>query len=313
MPAWFAVPVRLRAAHPSGCIAAAALLVLASAGCPSEDPAGTGSDTTTSASSTSASSASTSTATADTGGTTVADETGLVFLPMPDVEPPRFECNIYEQDCPPGEKCMIWASDANLYEEATLCFPVVDDPAASGEPCHVEGRWNSGIDDCDAETMCWEVDSETLEGVCRPFCGGSPSYPTCEDPGHVCIGHNYAPCVPICNPLEPHCATGRVCVPIGEVWICAYDASGDFGAYGDPCGFVNVCDPGLVCLGASAVPDDQPCMGSQGCCTEVCDISSPLGALQCSGVAGGQICHAWYAEATAPAGLENVGACAIPP
>ena len=76
--------------------------------------------------------------------------------------------------------------------------------------------------------------------------------------------------------------------------------------------FINVCDPGLVCLISSTVPPGQACEGAGGCCTEVCDITDPAGDLQCTGAAGGQQCLRWYQEGMAPAGLENVGACAVP-
>ncbi len=293
--------------------------MLALAGCGDAPAAsGTGAEASSTGSSTGAASStapSTSTLSADdTRGTTSPDETGVVFMLEPDVAPPRYECDIYEQDCPRGEKCMIWSRSGGSYGEASRCFPVAEDPSASGEPCHVEGDWYSGVDDCGAETMCWEVDRETLEGVCRPFCVGSASNPYCEDPSHVCpvYASQYSPCVPICNPLALDCGTGQVCIPHGDAWICGVDASGDMGAYGDACEFINVCDPGLVCVDARVVPPGRACEGSSGCCTEVCDTTDRAGDLQCAGAAGGQQCLRWYLEGTAPAGLENVGACAVP-
>jgi hypothetical protein len=84
------------------------------------------------------------------------------------------------------------------------------------------------------------------------------------------------------------------------------------GAYGDPCEFINVCDPGLICLDAATVPPGQPCEGAAGCCTEICDLSDPAGDMQCAGAAEGQTCQPWYEEDSAPIGFEDVGVCALP-
>jgi hypothetical protein len=76
------------------------------------------------------------------------------------------------------------------------------------------------------------------------------------------------------------------------------------GAYGDPCEYVNVCDPGLVCLASDHVPvctEDMP-----GCCTPLCDLLAPECPMD-------TLCSPWFSEdAEIPAGLENVGACVDP-
>ena len=45
----------------------------------------------------------------------------------------------------------------------------------------VEGSGVSGIDTCDARSMCYYVDSETSAGICVGFCQGSQNAPTCDD------------------------------------------------------------------------------------------------------------------------------------
>ncbi|MEX1367836.1 MAG: ribulose phosphate epimerase, partial [Nannocystaceae bacterium] len=100
---------------------------------------------------------------------------------------------------------------------------------------------------------------------------------------------------------------GQACYPINGSFSCGPDASGDAGAPGDPCEFINVCDPGSVCLDASAWPD---CAGSVGCCSPVCDISLPDPDAQCPGE--GQTCQPWYEQETVPIGYEDVGVCALP-
>jgi hypothetical protein len=257
-----------------------------------------------------------STGTADATGTTASPEpTGVVFLLEPDGGGGALECDLFAQDCPPGEKCAIWANDGGNAWNATKCVPIVDDPAGVGEPCHVERSGTSGIDDCDLGSMCWDVEPVTLEGVCTPLCVGDESNPYCEDPNRYCPVTGDGAlllCLLRCNPLLQDCNEAQACYPVGDEWICAPDASGELGAYGDPCEYTNVCDPGLICLVAGAVPPGEACEGSVGCCTEVCDITDPAGDLQCMGAAGGQTCQPWYEDGAAPSGYEHVGACVLP-
>ena len=252
---------------------------------------------------------------ADDTSTPGTDTTGISFLPEPDGGGVAFECDLFEQDCPPGEKCMPWSNDGGSAWNATRCSPIADDPAGPGEPCMVEGSGVSGLDDCELGAMCWDVDPETMEGTCMPFCVGSANDPYCEDPSRYCAISGDGVlilCVPTCNPIEQDCPDGSACYPVHDYWTCAPDASGELGAYGDPCEFINVCDPGLVCLGSAAVPPGEACEGAAGCCSEICDIADPLGDAQCTGAAGGQTCQAWYEEGTAPQGYEDVGVCALP-
>jgi hypothetical protein len=249
-----------------------------------------------------------------TGSTTRTDSTGVIFLNNEPDTSFHFKCDMFEQDCPAGEKCMPYAYDGGSAWNGTKCSPVVDDPAGTDEPCHVESSPYSGSDDCDFGAMCWDVDPETLEGTCLPLCVDE-SNPHCEDPNRVCpitADGAILLCFSVCSPLQQDCPEGQACYPVEDSWQCAPDASGVLGGYGDPCEYLNVCDPGLICLNAGTVPPGEACEGSAGCCTEVCDITDPAGDLQCVGAAGGQTCQPWYEEGAAPPGLENVGACALP-
>ena len=221
-----------------------------------------------------------------------------------------FECDMFAQDCPEGEKCMPWANDGGTAWNATRCSPISDNPGQAGDMCTVEGSGVSGIDDCDIGSMCWDVDPETNMGTCVALCTGDEADPICEDPDTACAIVNEGAivlCLPSCDPLLQDCPDGQACYPINDDFLCVPDASGEMGVYGDPCEFINACDPGLMCLGAAAVPD---CTGSQGCCSEVCDTSDPSGDAQCSGA--DQACEPWYEEGAAPPGYEDVGACALP-
>lgn len=283
---------------------------------PSTSGSSTGAMTTVASSTSPSSTAGSTTALADGPDvTTSADSTGMLFLPHPDGGP-HYACDIFAQDCPSGEKCTNWAFDGGPMWNGTKCVPVVDEPAGTGEPCHVEGSGTSGIDDCDSESMCFYIDPETLEGICTPFCTGQERDPQCDGPDQFC--HIQADgalilCLSLCNPLLQDCwSESQGCYYVGNDWSCGVDTSGDMGGYGDPCEFINACDPGLLCLDASTVPAGQACEGEAGCCTEICDLSDPAGDLQCAGAAGGQLCQPWYEPGAAPAGYENVGACALP-
>jgi len=245
-----------------------------------------------------------------TGADSGSDE-GVVFLLEPDGGGVSFECDLFAQDCPEGEKCMPWANDGGTWN-ATRCSPVDENPGQPGDECSVEGSGTSGVDTCDLGAMCWDVDPKTNMGLCVAMCTGDESNPICEDPGTTCSIANDGAivlCLPVCDPILQDCPEGNACYPVAEDFVCGPDASGEMGAYGDPCEFINVCDPGLFCLDASAVPN---CAGAIGCCSEACDITDPAGDMQCSGAAEGQPCQPWYEEGAAPPGYEDGGACALP-
>jgi hypothetical protein len=237
---------------------------------------------------------------------------GVGFIMEPDGGGAMMECDPYAQDCAAGEKCMPWANDGGSAWNATKCSPLDPNPGQPGDPCTVEGSGVSGIDTCDVATMCWDVDPETNMGTCVAFCTGTAADPMCEDPMTICSISNDGVlnlCLPSCDPLLQACPEGQACYPILEEFACFPDAGGDLGAYGDPCEYLNVCDPGLYCSVPEAVPG---CAGSLGCCTEFCDLTDPAGNDQCMGAAMGQECTPWFMEGQAPPGFENVGGCAIP-
>lgn len=234
------------------------------------------------------------------------------FITPPGDGGPSFECDVFAQDCGPGEKCMPYAGDGGASWTSTGCFPIARDPAGEGEPCTVVGSGVSGIDDCGAGLMCWNVD-ENLEGHCEDFCTGSADNPICDDPNEFCpiAGDGVIVlCIERCDPLAQDCALdNEVCYPIHGDWGCAPDASGRMGAYGDPCRYINGCDEGHVCLGAAAFTS---CAGAVGCCSLVCDTSDEASDAMCAALDPGQSCESWYSPRNAPAGYELLGVCALP-
>jgi len=217
---------------------------------------------------------------------------------------------IAQTGCEVGEKCIAWANDGGGSWNATRCSTIAEVPNQVGDPCTVESSGVSGIEDCDVGLMCWDVDPMTNMGTCLELCGCSYDSPTCQTPNTVCsISNNDALtiCNPVCNPLDPDaCPLGPGCFPFGGFFQCVPDASGDQGAAGDPCEFINACDPGNICLAAASVPG---CAGGVGCCASACSTEDPA-----PGCPAGAECLPWYEEGAAPDEcLGTAGVCAIAP
>lgn len=190
----------------------------------------------------------------------------------PDV-PPIPQCDIWDDDCPRGERCTFWSNNGGNLPNSTRCVPLEREPAGPGEPCTAQ---NLGFDDCDQGSMCFFID-ETGEGECVPFCVGSPERPTCADPLRYCSigGGPLALCIAQCDPLDPDaCPRGQGCVPAFDTLLtCEYEASEDGGGTFDPCTSVIDCNPGLLCRAAAAVGVCSP--DADECCTPYCDLTSP--------------------------------------
>ena len=259
----------------------------------------------------------------DPSTATEGGEDGSDFLPYVDLGGSiSFECDLYTQDCPAGFKCAPYANDGGGAWNATKCAEIVPHPDQDGELCTVIGSGVSGEDSCDVGHMCWDVDPETNQGMCVPFCIGDDSNPQCADPGKVCsVSKSFALCLEECDPLAPiagpaqqtdegleMCPVGCACYPLNEGFACAPDVSGEMGAAGETCEFINVCDPGTFCLGAAAI---TTCEGA-GCCVPVCDLDDPWADTICYAFDPGTSCEAWFAESEAPPGNENVGVCVVP-
>ncbi len=227
---------------------------------------------------------------------------GGAFIPVFDIGP-AIECDLWLQDCPVGNKCMPWDSGGGTWD-ATMCSPVDPMPVPTDGVCEVVGSATSGIDNCELGSMCWDVDGMTLEGTCVEMCTGTPMAPNCAPAGTNCVianGGLLILCLPGCDPILQDCGAGQACYPISGGYTCAPDASGAGGFDNDTCEFINVCDPGLMCLDAMAV---DGCGGVVGCCAPFCEIS--MGDT----CPGPEECVAVYPMP--PLGYEDVGVCALP-
>lgn len=280
-----------------------------------EDTGGTAAaSTTTGAPDIPTSGASTSTVTS-AGTATTSDETvdpdagsddDVGFIAKPDLDPD--ECDLWNQDCPRGEKCAPVASGPNNTWDTSRCVPVVEDPQQVGDPCTAELQLN-GLDDCDVGMVCLHDQGDT-QGVCFAMCTVGPEDPTCTDPAFICTTLTdafYNFCRPLCDPLAQDCEDGEMCVQYwtDEGYICVTDASGEGGQLHDPCMFANSCDPGLLCLDADADAADECDPQADGCCEPYCDLGEPD---PCPGA--GQTCHPVFPD-DPPQDLEHVGFCSL--
>jgi hypothetical protein len=229
--------------------------------------------------------------------------TGCGFICPDD---PEFECDPWAQDCPTGEKCAPWVNNGGDSWNALRCVPVDVNSGEPGDGCTAEGLGASGFDTCALGAMCWNVD-EAGAGVCVAFCDGSPDNASCSDVSTTCVIANDGVlnlCLPVCDPLLQDCGGNQACYPVGDSFACGPDVSGEMGLFGEPCAAINVCDAGLWCAAAAAVPG---CAGAEACCTSFCDLDE---GAACPGV--GQECVAWFDVGEAPPGAEALGACVIP-
>ena len=217
-----------------------------------------------------ASSVPTMATTSPTGATSGAASTGVVCDFLCD-DSPKPDCDPFAQDCPEGQKCAAVISDGGSAWDATRCVDVIgtDKP---GEPCTMEDV-ASGVDSCIEGAMCWDVDVEGV-GECVAQCTGSGEAPVCENNETCTLSSEGVVnlCFPTCDPLLQDCPhPGDACYPVINSFSCEPDASGPEGQANDPCEFINVCDPGLMCVdsvfagkGCSEAPN--------GCCSPFCKL-----------------------------------------
>ena len=229
------------------------------------DPA---SSTSTTTATTSIPTTTTTTPTSTTTDLTSTTTLATTTTPEPDLFA-YLACDPYAQDCPPGQKCAPYAVGGSAWN-ATKCVDITGD-GAPGDPCTAPGGGFDGPDDCALGAFCWDVGVDN-QGTCVRQCSGSIDDPFCP-PGyqcHIASEAAIALCLTGCDPLAEDCPNS-ICVPNGDGFICAGDASAEAGQTNDPCEFINSCDPGLACLdpaSASSACDLQ----APGCCQPFCAL-----------------------------------------
>ncbi|GEM_PF-1082912 len=231
---------------------------------------------------------------------------------------PRFDvgsgysppCDVWQQDCSVGDKCMPVDTDLDGYPDDNQCVPIEANPKDVGEPCTQShgGRF----DDCREGAECMALTQpcgEPSEGTCVALCQGSPSAPECGA-GEVCALWNSGTepwCTDRCDILVQDCPEDWMCSVLSTNGPgCALDESGPSGEKNDPCACdPGCCDPGFLCLDASMLA----LCNDTSCCTEYCDVI----ASDCLGAAEGEECVPALELFGFDAGLEDVGVCMLRP
>jgi hypothetical protein len=281
------------------------LILACSSGPAADDEAGTTtSPSTTSTTDENTSDESTSTTSDDdptfsTSSSSNSDDN--VFVDTGDY-PVDTECDSFAQDCPEGEKCVPYASNGGTWD-ALKCVPILGDQA-TGEPCIYDDTFES-TDDCDGTSWCWNVD-QNGEGICHAFCTGTPDAPECPPMSQCSISGAgvISICLPTCDPTIQDCPEGAACYWANSDFTCIVTANGY--PTGEPCGFINDCAEGNMCVDAAALP---ACNGA-ACCANFCDLG--LGDMQCA-VVPGTVCVPFFEQGMAPPAYEHVGLCVLPP
>lgn len=223
---------------------------------------------------------------------------------------PAYGCDVSEQDCPTGYKCVLpWSFYGNGWSGA--CVPIVQTPVDLAGPCSVLDPYFTDEDadslvypdDCPAGSQCMTVGDN-----CAVFCMRTEDFNEpvkCPLPDHYCgVMRQSTWCIEMCDPLVQDCPDGDTCTFVDWVPGCFLDWSGEEGQVFDPCFDSRLCDPGLLCLDPSAADECDP--NEQGCCLPYCNLEAP----DCPGV--GQECHAYFEPGDELEGLEHLGYCAQP-
>jgi hypothetical protein len=242
---------------------------------------------------------STDTDTGDTANNTTLTSGSFYAGATPDFSLPA-DCDPFEQDCPDGEKCVPYGSTGGNWD-ANKCVPITGS-GQPGDPC-VYGGTATATDDCGAESHCWDVmDVDGMAiGVCTVFCEGTPDDPICPM-GTDCLIANssISLCISSCDPMLQDCGAGLGCFWFNNAFSCIFTTQ-DI-PVGEPCGFVNDCAVGLICMAAELMPS---CAGVE-CCASFCSLAAPV----CPQM--GTECAAFFDPGAGPAGYEDTGVCVLP-
>jgi hypothetical protein len=211
-------------------------------------------------------------------------------------------CDPWAQDCGAGLKCAPYASDGGDVWDANKCVPV--GVGGTGASCKATDSPTSGYDSCGPGSICWDVDADTLIGVCYALCMGEPDMPVCPI-GSACSMTNKGAvnvCLADCDPLTNVCPEGQVCVPDGDDQFLCLTAGGTVPP-GTPCEYVNECATGSMCANSqsAAICDPQ----SPFCCLPFCSLKDPMCPTDL-------VCQSYFTDGMAPAEHADLGLCQDP-
>lgn len=162
-------------------------------------------------------------------------------------------CDVLEQDCGEGEKCVYALDPSTGSSYATTCVDVIDD-GADGDLCV---QYAEGEDTCGAGLWC-------VESRCREFCD---THGDCSEGYCVIYSGDVSLCQQECSPVdEGACDPGMNCVDWGPLSTC-YHSDVDPEAQWSSCSGDWDCSAGFSCADN---PDDD---GTS--CQRRCDLTEP--------------------------------------
>lgn len=222
----------------------------------------------------------------DSSGTTDACATDLdsdTFGGDFDVGPPEPTCDLFEQNCDEGEKCVP------VFGFSTRdCVPIAPDPLADGESCEA-----GGDDPCGPLSWCGLPDDDG-NGTCVPLCTGTFADPICPA-DTICVIDDemiVAYCAAPCDPFDPAACPGHhSCQPTDRGFGCLEEGGH---TRGEHCLQNDSCADGLYCAPGGLV---------EGCCFDSC--CAPL-CSEANACEGGS-CHTLPQPVPGPDGLGFCG------
>lgn len=206
-------------------------------------------------------------ATGSTGASSTGTESGeasIAFIVEPD-DPS--ECDLFAQDCPPGQKCSFLMENLHRGYPLQRCVPVAPDPRLPDELCHFNLP-GMGLDDCAVGSYClpWPSD-QAGASVCVALCAAE-TYACPDEDACIIMDFGLFWCESPCDPLLQDCTEGLAC----SLRQCQPVSPGYFDRPpGMPCEDGAQCVPKSTCVPAKYVPN---CVEDY-CCTEICDLQVP--------------------------------------
>jgi hypothetical protein len=117
----------------------------------------------------------------------------------------------------------------------------------------------------------------------------------------VALTEDAGVCLASCDPLAPACDAGQACAWLIPEFSCL-EVPSDARPLGEPCGFVNDCQPGGICLESVGHPS---CAGA-ACCAASCDLDLP------DTCAPGTVCQPFLPDGRATPDQASIGVCTVP-
>lgn len=236
----------------------------------------------------------------DTDGTAGAVDTEGAWTFIREADVPGRSCDLVEQDCDPGRKCVSFPDEPGSRNECVWDegYADLDD---SCQPYGDRGQY----DECRGGLICLYDDLKWDFGVCMQHCRKASD---CWQEGAICpvppAGGSQVCRIP-CNPLEQECIRPLACEPTDHGFIC--DPHGArMWPDGAACSPSSGCLPGLECVGGEF---DPTCAGDM-CCTALCDLDAFDPDASCR---DGLTCRPWDEIRDPVRGAPpNLGLCAGP-